>query len=73
MKEEYGRYRSLGGDMSQRYKSLRVGGTARQGPGMGQEPGRVHVSGRVRRKSLGCKRPRGDSSMEVQEYDTWRG
>ena len=51
--------RSLGGDLSQRYKSLRVGGTARQGPGMGQEPGRVHSSGRVRHlgrcKSLGCE------------------
>ena len=58
-------------------RGLRVGGTARQGPGIGQEPGRVHVSGRVRHlgrcKSLGCKRPRGDRSMEVQEYDTRHG
>ena len=28
VKEESGRYRSLGGDMSQMHKSLRVGGTA---------------------------------------------
>ena len=44
---------------------------------MGQVPGRVHVSGTVRHlgrsKSLGCKRPRGDRGMEVQEYDTRHG